>query len=58
LNEGKNCRERSFPFLIQIEERISDLVRILSNTRREAAYLVKACALKLALRDTFKADQL
>jgi hypothetical protein len=48
----------SLPLLIRKNERIDDHLRMLPKTRVEAAHLAKECALKLALRETFKAFQL
>jgi hypothetical protein len=58
LNKEKGVTGGSFPFMISMEERIRDLVRMLPKTRLKAAHLVKACALKLAHQETFKAFQL
>lgn len=46
-----------FPPLIQMEERIEDLMRMLKKTRLEAAHLTKACVRKLAHLDNTKVTQ-
>jgi hypothetical protein len=56
LNKEKGLQGVSFLFLIQIEERIGDPVRMLPKTRLEVTHLTKACTLKLAHRETLKKE--
>jgi len=54
----KGYKVEFFSLLILMEEKIGDPMGMLPKTRLEAVHLAKQCALKLALRDTFKAFQL
>jgi hypothetical protein len=44
LMREKDYGRGSFPFLIQMEERVGDHIEMLSKIRREVAYLAKTSA--------------
>ena len=58
IERGKMLQGESFLLLFRMDERIDNPMEMLPNTKWEATHLVKQCALKLALIETFSAFQL